>query len=33
MKLKSKYNYHEKNYFKPVLVKYVENIIKDIPKN
>ena len=33
MKLKSKYNYQEKNYFKPVPVKYVENIIKNIPNN
>ena len=31
MKLKSKYNFHEKFSFKPVLVKYVENIIKNIP--
>ena len=33
MKLKSKYNFHEKFSFKPVLVKYVENIIKNIPNN
>lgn len=33
MKLKSKYNYQEKNYFKPVPVKCVENIIKNVPNN
>ena len=33
MKLKSKYNFQEKFSFKPVPVKYVENIIKNIPNN
>ena len=31
MKLKSKYNFQEKFSFKPVPVKYVESIIKNIP--
>ena len=33
MKLKSKYNFQQKFSFKPVPVKYVENIIKNIPNN
>ena len=33
MKLKSKYNFQEKFSFKPVPVKSVERIIKNIPKN
>ena len=33
MKLKSKYNFQEKFSFKPVPVKYVESIIKNIPNN
>ena len=33
MKLKSKYNFQEKCSFKPVPVKYVESIIKNIPNN
>ena len=32
-KLKSKYNFQEKFSFKPVPVKYVESIIKNIPNN
>ena len=31
MKLKSKYDFQEKFSFKPVPVKYLENIIKNIP--
>ena len=33
IKLKSKYNFQEKFSFKPVPVKYVESIIKNIPNN
>ena len=33
IKLKSKYNFQEKFPFKPVPVKYVESIIKNIPNN
>ena len=33
MKLKSKYNFHDKFPFKQVPVKYVENFIKNIPDN
>ena len=33
MKSKSKYNFQEKFSFKPVPVKYVESIIKNIPNN
>ena len=33
MKIKSKYKFQENFSFKPVPVKYVENIIKNIPKN
>ena len=33
MKLKSKYNIQEKFSFKPVPVKFVESIIKNIPNN
>ena len=33
MKLKSKFNFQEKNYFKPVPVKYAENTIKNILNN
>ena len=33
MKLKGKYNFHEKFSFKPVPMRYVENIIKNIRNN
>ena len=33
MKLKSKLNFQETFSFRPVLVKYVENITKNIPSN
>ena len=33
IKLKNKYNFQEKLSFKPVPVKYVESIIKNIPNN
>ena len=33
MKLKSKYNFQGKFSFKPVPVKYIESIIKNIPNN
>ena len=33
MKLKSRYNFQERFTFKPVPVKYVEDIIKNIPNN
>ena len=33
MKLKSTYNFQENISFKPVPVKYVESIIKNIPNN
>ena len=33
IKLKSKYNFQKKFSFKPVLVKYVESVIKNIPNN
>ena len=33
MKLKSEYNFRENFSFKPVPVKYVESIIKNIPNN
>ena len=33
MKLKSKFNFQEKFFFKPVPVSYVESIIKNTPNN
>ena len=33
MKIRSKFIFQEKSYFKPFPVKYVENIIKNIPNN